>query len=208
MTKTDLQAAAVRLRIEERLPLREIVARLKVAKSSAWQWLLPYPLSKEELAADRKGIGGRQRKIRDRESLVWEAAKERHPTRRDVGNAAEAATLYRLTLLGLPVYRAVFEGAKADWLIELPNRRIIRIGVRSARPSADGLPMVNLECRDYRVAGGRRLLEATDIDLLLAFDVRADVAYVYRFQDLPRQSNMRVNAEAREAWHRLDDLAQ
>ncbi len=46
--KPDLKAKAIRLRIEDRLSLREIATITGAAKSSLSLWLKPHPLTEEE----------------------------------------------------------------------------------------------------------------------------------------------------------------
>lgn len=54
MNKKHLLDEALRLRIKERLSLREISIKLNIAQSTASLWLKDYPLSPEEILAKQK----------------------------------------------------------------------------------------------------------------------------------------------------------
>src|SRR5258708_5869090 len=85
-------------------------------------WLKAYPLTGSEIqakiAASPRNTG--MRKIRDDASLhssrfmSW--ANVEALTRSDKGRLAEAAVLFRLSLMGLRPFRAFGDGAREDWL--------------------------------------------------------------------------------------------
>ena len=52
--KTELKAACIRLRVEERMSLREIAEYTGASKGSLSAWLKPYPLTKDELRGRRR----------------------------------------------------------------------------------------------------------------------------------------------------------
>ncbi|HEX8847443.1 MAG TPA: hypothetical protein VF791_22555 [Pyrinomonadaceae bacterium] len=52
--KPDLKAEAIRLRVEQRMSLREIAAITGAAKGSLSLWLQPYPLTDDEKRARSK----------------------------------------------------------------------------------------------------------------------------------------------------------
>jgi hypothetical protein len=145
--KSPLQAEAIRLRIEERLSLREIHERIGVPKGSLSAWLKPYPLTwQEKLAKNRAGRPRGRRKARGEESKHHQAVANDLLTKHDRARIAEAAVLFRLALHRFKVLRSVFDGHKADWVVETEDGHIYKIQVKCASGGQRGLPLVRLLC--------------------------------------------------------------
>src|SRR5215210_4368065 len=101
-TKPDLKAEAIRLRVEERLSLREIAAITGAAKGSLSLWLKPHRLTEEERKARSKTakryIAPKKdhgEESRHNKTVVWQSLSNQRK-----GRIAEAAILFRLALHG------------------------------------------------------------------------------------------------------------
>src|ERR1044072_2917446 len=147
--KPDLKAEAIRLRVEERLSLREIAVITGAAKGSLSLWLKPYRLTEEE-KQERSKIAKRDaapKKDRGEESghnktVGWQSLSNQRK-----GRIAEAAVLFRLALQGFDVYTSVFDGDKAACLVHVPEKgKIFKLQVRCVHsPSRHALPVLRLK---------------------------------------------------------------
>jgi hypothetical protein len=108
MTKPALHAEAVRLRLEERLSLREIHLALGLPKSTLSVWLRDVPLRPEEMAYRNRRRPGPPRKVRGEESTYHRAIAGQKLTSDQKGRIAEAAVYLRLMLRGFTVYQSPF----------------------------------------------------------------------------------------------------
>jgi len=72
----EVRAEAVRLRLEARLSLKAIVARLGIAKGTASKWLREHPLP-VDLVKERMAANGRATSVR------FPRKREAEPTRRE-----------------------------------------------------------------------------------------------------------------------------
>jgi hypothetical protein len=148
--KPDLHKEAVRLRVEERLSLREIQERTGASKGSLSSWLRDHPLTVEEIRA-RRATQRRfvpERKPRGADGKFWKQARTLSPT--GIARLSEAAVLFRLILHGFDVYKPAFDGSKADWLaVEPDSGRLLRIQVKTTKATRaeSGLPLVEVTRR-------------------------------------------------------------
>lgn len=199
---------AIRLRIEERRPVSEIVKILGKPKSTVYQWLKDYPLSETELLtrkidAAKKQVRG-PRKLKGNPSKFYAAVEFSDLGRNRKAKVAEAAVLFRLVLHGFDVYGRVFDGQKADWVVEGQ-----KVQVRFARWCKYGTPIVSLRCgggsRNHR---GKRRFEDGEFDVLVGYDLYTDTAFVWRWDELTHlQTAVSASEEAAEAWHKLRPIS-
>lgn len=137
--KTQLRAECVRLRTEERLSLREIKDRTGASKGSLSLWLRDYPLTSEERAQKAaKGVATRSRR-----RLVARKRPEKGGlqdlirgklSRHQKGKVAEMAVFLRLMLQGFAVFNSVFDGERADCVVEdLKTRGLWKIQVKAVQ---------------------------------------------------------------------------
>ena len=217
--KTEQRTEAIRLRIEEHLSLGEIEARLGASKASLSVWLRPHPLTAEERAARRvrnhRGGVIAYRHAAAEPSPFFLAVRERTLTNKDKGRIAEAAVLFRLALHGFDLYRALFEGDKADFVVALPGVGVgqgeaspadatpvpwlARVQVRWATRAVFGRPVINLRC-----ANGARRYEPGDFDFLVGYDLFTDTAYVYAASEVAHlRAGVSVSDAAAERWDKL-----
>lgn len=203
--KSEMQAEAVRLRVQERRSIGEIQELTGASKGSLSAWLRPYPLTPEELDV-RKHSWVRwrpPRKDRGQVSKHWMAVPA--PNQISMARISEAAVLFRLALHGLEVFGSMFEGHKADWVVLVPDTgKVWKIQVKSVvKPQQDpehgGLPLVPLRC-----GHGKRRYRADEIDFLVGYDLRTDTAYVWRLDELDHiKTTVTVTPEAAERWDKL-----
>ncbi|WP_143170946.1 hypothetical protein [[Phormidium ambiguum] IAM M-71] len=53
-------------------------------------------------------------------------------------------------MYGFKVYRSQFDSRTADWLVESPTGKRLKIQVKSADIDRRGLPIINFRCSDSR----------------------------------------------------------
>jgi len=203
--KRELSQEAIRLRVEERLSLREIAAQTGAAKGSLSGWLKPYPLTVEERRLRQKTARRyiSPRKYRGEASKFFEAVAGREMSRSEKGKIAEAAVAFRLAVYGFTIYGSMFDGDKADWVVEVPEtKKIYKIQVRWARAHQDGLPYINLMCSvghsiQQRYADG-------DFDFIVGYDFYSDTAFVYSAAEVALlKATVSMNWDHAERWDKL-----
>lgn len=206
---SPLKEEAVRLRVEERLSLREISERIGAPKGSLSGWLKAYPLTTEEqrakLAAKAHPRG--PRKPRGEESKHHQAIAGKTLTKQNRARIAEAAVLFRLALHGFVVLRSEFDGDKADWAVESESGKICKIQVKNAHAGRWGQPMIQLRCN----SAGRgtqkrtyRCYQKGEIDFMVGYDLYTDTAYVFSFEEIADHKGViAVRPDAAERWDKL-----
>ncbi len=203
--KPELKAEAIRLRLEERFLLRQIAALLGVSQGALSQWLKPYPLTEEarKERANRSGLPRTPGKVRGGESKFHRAVAGRALTRQQGAKIAESAVLFRLALHGFNVFGSLFDGDKADWLVEAPESgKTYRIRVRWVKESTHGLPAVKLLCADGH-AGTRRFAPG-EFDFIAGYDLFTDTAYVYSAAEVAHlKTFVSIGAAFAERWDKL-----
>lgn len=206
IAKLDLKAEAIRLRVEERLSLREIAAFTSTAKGSLSVWLRPYPLTDEEKKT-RSRIAKRYvtpKKSHGEESKHYQAAALRNFTNQQRGRIAEAAILFRLALHGFNVYTSVFDGDKVDCLVHVPESgKIVKLQVRCVHsPSRHGLPVVRLKCADGH--NKRRKYREGEFDFIVGYYLFNDTAYIFSFDEVTHlKTYATISEKHAERWDKL-----
>jgi len=204
-TKTDLAQKAIRLRIEERLSLREIAEVIGASKGALSVWLKPYPLTAEE-RLQRQKLARRfipPKKDRGEISKFFQVTLGRTLSRQEKAKIAEAAVAFRLVLHGFTVYASPFDGDKADWVVEVPEtRKIHTIQVRWARAGQAGLPYIGLQCTVGHSLQKRYL--AGDFDFIVGYDLYSDTAFVYSAEEVSSlKATVSINWDYVERWDKL-----
>lgn len=202
-----LRAEVIRLRVEERLSLREIQGRTGASKGSLSTWLRAHPLSKEEsntkarvaLARPRPGA----RKSRGEESVYYRMVHGRSLSRLEKGQIAEAAVLFRLTLHGLHVLAPVFDGGRTDWLVETQGGSFVKLQVKWASTKDEhGLPSMKLTCAEGH--SKRRRYREHEFDFLVGYDLFTDTAYIFSWAEAAsNKSAISVREDAAERWDKI-----
>ncbi|MFA5203025.1 MAG: group I intron-associated PD-(D/E)XK endonuclease [Lentisphaeria bacterium] len=207
MDNNSKKQKARKLRIDERLSLEEISKRVGIAKSTASLWLRDMPLTKEERSIRNK-IGAQfsrihLRKDRGEESKYYLMASKTRAASNHKGRISESAVAFRLSLIGLTFYMSPFDGDHVDFIVENSNGKHLKIQVRSTRRTHDTMPMVRIK----RYCGNRKMrkYERNDCDILVAYDLKTDVAYVFTYNELNnRTSHITMCPEAAEKWDKLE----
>lgn len=205
MAKPKLKVEALRLRVEDRLSLREIREKLGVSKGTLSVWLRDHPLTEAEKQARRGPMPPRPHKRYD----PGPASKYQQMVCKDLsseqkGQIAEAAVLYRLVLLGWTPSRPVFEGHKADWFVEV-NRSVISLQVKWARTlKSGGSPLVSITTSGPNSSNKRCRYTRGDFDYLIGYDLWRDEAHVFSWEDLEgHKRNISCNPSSCEAWDKI-----
>ena len=204
--KPDLRAEAIRLRVEERMSLREISAATGAAKGSLSAWLQLYPLTGEE-KKERNKTAKRYvapKKSHGVESKHHQAVIWRSLTSQQKGKIAEAAILFRLALHGFNVFTSIFDGDKADWIVEAPGiGKADKLQVRCVNSTLKyGLPNILLTCAEGH--NGRRRYREGEFDFIVGYYLYNDVAYVYSFDEVVKHKTyITVSEDHAERWDKL-----
>lgn len=206
MAKPELKAECRRLRTENRLSLREIHIKTGVSKGTLSNWLRDIPLTeteKKKRLSENGKVAGRSKVPRGEKAKFFDWAKWDEMTTHEKAKIAEAAVLFRLCVLNISTFGSPFDGDKADWVIEVPERKFYKIQVKLASSPSTGSPGVSL--RRTPVSGTRySRYEKGEFDFIIGYDFYTDTCYVWSWEEVERHKNtITVNPEAAEAWHKL-----
>lgn len=206
IAKPELKAEAIRLRVEQRMSLREIAEATGAAKGSLSLWLQPYPLTEEEKRA-RSKVANRYatpKKSHGEKSKYYQAIVFQNLTNQQRGKIAEAAVLFRLALHGFDVYKSVFDGDKVDCLAHNPESgKILKLQIRSVHsPSRHGLPGIRLKCAEGH--NKRRRYREEEFDFIVGYYLFNDTAYVFSSDEVSKhQTYISISEEYSERWDKL-----
>jgi len=205
MMTSVLKAECIRLRIEERRSLREIHTLTGVSKGSLSAWLRPHPLTEVEKAARVQHVMPPRRPPRDRspESELSKIVRGNTLNGQQVAKVSETAILLRMLAQGFNPFGSVFDGDRADWLVEVPDSgRIWKVQVKTAIHGR-GAPTVPLRRGHTSKSGPSRYVKG-DFDFIVGFDLHADRAYVWSWAEVQqRRCAVSTCPEACERWDKF-----
>jgi hypothetical protein len=196
----------LRLRIEERLSLREIAVITGAAKGSLSLWLKPHRLTEEERKA-RSETAKRYvapKKDPGEESRYNKIVVGQSLSNQRKGRIAEAAILFRLALYGFGIYTSVFDGDKADCLVHVPESgKIFKLQVRCVHsPSKHGLPVIRLKCAEGH--NQRRRYREGEFDFIVGYYLFNDTAYVFSSDEVKQHKTyVTISEKYGERWDKL-----
>jgi hypothetical protein len=204
--KPDLRAEAIRLRVEERLSLREIAVITGAAKGSLSLWLKPHRLTEEERKARTKTAKRyvAPKKDHGEESRHNKTVGWQRLSNQQKGRIAESAILFRLALHGFDIYKSAFDGDKTDCLVRVPDsEKIFKLQVRYVHsPSKHGLPVVRLKCSEGH--NQRRRYTQGEFDFIVGYYLFNDTAYVFSTDDVKQHKTyVTVSEKYAERWDKL-----
>lgn len=95
----------------------------------------------------------------------------------------------------------MFDGEKADWIVETHQGKTWKIQVKWARAGQDGLPRIPLRCRG---GGGkyRQYLEG-EFDFIVGYDLWSDTCFVWSFDEVRGKTGVTISSESAERWDKL-----
>jgi hypothetical protein len=183
--KPELRAEAIRLRVNQRLSLREIQKRIGASKGALSSWLRPYPLTAQEVSR-KQSRGKRQPGTPGtEESKLYRQFTGIPLNQKQKSLIAESMVRARVHLLGLA---AAFISQDA----------VISVRVNDAIVDVEAIPSWT---RGRWGLHGRQLLGS----IAAVYDFFSDTVYVYRADEVPRKTEMRLSKEDAEAWGKLMD---
>lgn len=198
--KTELRTECTRLRVEERMSLREIRQKTGASQGSLSMWLRPYPLTEQEQKLRAPSLPVHLPKDRGEESDLHRIIRTHNHTPSHIGRVSEAAVLLRLLAHGHAVYGSPFDGDKADWVVDT-GTRLLRIQVKTTHQGATGLPAVKL-MRNH----GKSMYMADDFDFMVGYNLFTDTAYVWKHSELTGKQSVSIAPAAEERWDKLTML--
>lgn len=206
MIPLAVKTECLRLRLQERLGLREIAQRQGLAKASVSLLLRGYPLLKDEIRTKTKSAKWKTamvatRKPRGEPSRLFKVfAEHQQHTSRDKGRIAEAAVFLRLTMLRFNVLKPSFEGDSADWVIQTPQGAFVRLQVKyCGTHGKTGLPSVSL-----RGSGSKKRYQTNSFEFIVGYDLFTDTAYIWSMQEVAHlKTSVTICEDAAEAWHKI-----
>lgn len=201
--KAELKAECVRLRLEERLSVKDIHRRTGASVGSVSTWVRDYPRTPDERKRRRPVAEVAAALIPG--SYIASLVHLRKLSRLQVGKVSETAVLLRLLAYGYNVFGSVFDGDTADWVVEVPlTGRIVRVQVKTARTQAVGAPTVDLTHGRSTKRGARRY-GPDAFDFIVGYDIFSDKAYVWAAGEVAHLSSaVSVTAEHAERWDKLE----
>lgn len=198
--KVELKNECLRLREEEHLSLREIHERTGASKGILSLWLKGHPLPPDVLRLKRepRQRRGGPKKERGEESKYYQLALKLDANQR--AKVAEVAVLLRLTLQGFEVFRGVQDGAKADWVVQVPaTNKLWRVQVKLAGHRQEGLPFVSLRCSQ-----SAKKYSAKEVDFVAGYDLFTDIVYVWSWAEVDHlATTITVHPDAAERWDKF-----
>lgn len=201
-----LREEALRLRNESRMGTKEIVRQLGVPVSTLHYWLRKNPLTAREQSALRsKGrrYATPKKELHDGPGFPCRVAEGLMTT--ELGAIGESAVLYRFSLLGFRVAKAVGDGDVVDFYVRNPRgERVAFVQTRMAtRSGPTGLPTISLR----RNLNGKTLrFKRGDFHFLVGFCMENQSAYVFAYDEVSHLRNcVTVTPEAHEAWWKLEE---
>lgn len=209
----DIKKEALNLRINHRKSIKAISRELSLAKSTVSLWMRQYPLTAEEKHTRyvQAGISTKNNLRSDNRKRLQEQivipvstqlANERQYSSNQKGRIAETAVMFRLAILQISVYKAIFDGEKLDLVIELPNNVLKKIQVKWIRIDKDGRGSVKLTCSNTR--SSTRRYTSSEFDCLVGYDLSTDICYIYTQEETKDLTTcVSCSASAAEAWHKL-----
>lgn len=204
MSMPAVKAEAVRLRVEERKSLREIVKATGASQGIVSLWLRPYPLTKEEQATLR-----RQKRALQPNTPCAPRGPESHRHlmapelgRDQKGAIAEMTVAARLAALGFLIYKPLMDGSRVDLLAFNPETLAYnRIQVKWVYSAKRGRPLIKLSCRDGRL---RRTYTEKDIDFIIGYDLYSDSSYIWHITELVGlRTAVAISDSVKEKWDKL-----
>lgn len=210
--RSSVKAKVIQLRVNKHLSLREIHEQTGVPKGTLSNWLKPYPLPEEirkakQAVAHEKlqnYIKSERKRQRPIESKFHKALGDRQLTTSQKSSIAEAAVLFRLALHGFKVYGSLFDGGTADWLVESPNGKYLKLQVKFARIDSRGMPIMPLVCSDGRTKF--RCYREGEFDFVVGYCLFSDTAYVLSFEEVRGKTHHVPQDQDVERWDKLLDL--
>lgn len=209
-----LKAEIIRLRVEERMSLKNIWRKTGASLGSLSLWLKPYPLTAEEKKAcivkgrqkaASEGRGAWVRKPRTSTSELHDAEAYGHMHRSTKGFLAEVVVMMRLARMGIrDIYRPASDGAMCDLLVIRPDGIVVKVQVKTAKQMmrGRGIPTISLSRRDGH-AGFRRYMPH-EFDVLAGYDAVSDLCYVFTHDEtLGRNGQISVCTDALERWDKI-----
>ena len=201
-----LRRQAITLRDNQRLSLREISKAIGVPKGTLSSWLKGHQLSDSErkARASESPRYATPKKDRGQPSAAYLALNGRSPNPAKKSEISEAATLFRLVLHGFHVMSPLFDCAKTDWLVEVPETgKLLRVQVKWAAPlKHHGLPTIRLTCTEGH--SEKRKYRVGEFDFIVGYDLFTDTAYVYSFSEVSHlETSVTIRPDAAERWDKL-----
>jgi hypothetical protein len=201
--KIELKKECIRLRLEERLSLREIEAKTGASKGSLSSWLREFPLTHDEKKARRVGPPVPQKKDRGEESEIHRIVRVSKLNGVQVAKVSETAVMLRMLVRGFNVFGSMFDGEKADWVVEIYSGKIFKVQVKTAKQGKHGLPSVELTHGNSSRLGSQRYVEG-DFDFIVGYDIFTDTAYVWSWNEVAHlKTAVSVSENSRENWDKF-----
>jgi len=205
---TSKKPEAIRLRVKERLGVKEISNRTGVPMSTLHHWLRPYPLTAEEshrirsaaprYAAPRKTLASPSG------GLTFSAASRLPPAA--IGLCGESAARFFLSQYGLILANPAGDGDVVDIYARRPSGAkvaFIQARVAGDPPSRSGLPSISM--RRYR-KGRSNTFKKGDFHFLVGYCRQNGHCYVYSYDEVKGNRNsVSLTDDACGAFHKIVD---
>jgi hypothetical protein len=146
---------------------------------------------------------GIPKKDRGEESELHKTVRGNNLSSLQVGKISETAVLLRLLANGFTPFGSVFDGERADWVVEVPDTgKIVKIQVKTTHQNSTGLPLVQLICHSKA-----RKYKQGDFDFIVGFNLFTDIAYVWAWKEVEGRSTITICDDAMERWDKLKNGA-
>lgn len=207
-----LKAEIIRLRVEERMSLKDIWRKTGASLGSLSLWLKPYPMTSEEKSACL--VRARQKAIAEGR-VGNNVLKPRLPIcskhQQDVwtrlttsgrGAISEMQVMCRLMKKEVEVYRPVADGCLFDILAVSPHSGVVKIQVKTVKTNSQGLTSISLKrTRGHNIA---TRYAPGEFDVIVGYDPRTDTAYVFTEDEVSHlKTGVSPRPDAAERWDKI-----
>jgi hypothetical protein len=203
--KTELRKTCVWLSTHDRLSLKEIRAQTGASIGSLSCWLRDFPLTEGEKKAKQVKPPAGVKKSRGIESEMNRIVRGASLNGGQVAKVSETAVMLRMLARGFNVFGSVFDGEKADWVVENLSGKMVKVQVKTVTSGKHGLPFVMLS-RGINTGSGQRRSRYVkgDFDFIVGYDLYTDTAYVWSWGEVEHlKASVSVYEDAKERWDKF-----
>lgn len=198
----DVKIEAMRLRREDRLSISEISEQTGISRGTLSQMLQNDPLTSEEISQRHMGCVSSRKAVRGHRSKYADLMETGIMTRQRKARISEAAVLFRLALHGFAIYGRIFDGEKTDWLVDLGDKKVAHIQVKTVKIGSHGRPQISLTCVEGH--NQRRRYRSNELDFICGYDLYTDIVYVFTEEEaLKNKAYISIVDDAAERWDKL-----
>jgi hypothetical protein len=206
MIDERMKEECLQLRQEKHLPAWEVSQLTGVHKDTISRWFRGETLTEEQKTKYPDLNWDGKKVYREPESKFYAAYRANVKTKHKTAKVSETAVMFRLAIHGIDYYLSPHDSDIIDFIVSSEESgKTAKIQVRTAICIKKGMSKLSLiRCSGTKVA---KRYSKNECDVLVAYDIPTDTAYVYLFDELTEySSNPSVSREHAERWDKVTAL--